>query len=577
MKKLNLESKMNSFFRNKNFRKGAQLKAVLLLFAIFSLTSEVEAQFGPPQAAYTDIIINEIHYNPSDSLVWNPMTNMYDTIDGKNYEFIELKNTGPVAVCLKDVQLEHGDTTIITDNACIPSGGFFIMVEDSSRFHELYGFAPDLVYNGKLSNGGESIILRTPAGVIFDSLTYDDVDPWTPDADRGVLSLALKNDSLDNSDPDNWGIQSIPTTPGAENYFENVHQTSQIVINEIHYHPDDSINGAIIIDDDVFEFIEIKNTSSSPVDLSGAFFSKGIDYTFPPGTIIAPNGFLVFAHDELFFILRYNKAPTGVYDGKLRNSGENVWLHNRYGTLLDAVDYDVVGEWDSIPDGSPYSLALINANTENNYGPNWTIQPTEVTPCAENFFGNLPLGLKSFSVKEFECVPSLAWSIYWEKNTSHTEVYRKSNKDIGFEKIATIPLAGNSERETNYQFEDANIPLGANYIEYQLKFIDLDNSHTFSNVRIAKPKCSSEFSFVLYPNPSSGKVTMQFAGLEKDAIFSCELFDLKGKIVRSFELLSYEKAAFEVETNFSSLERGVYLLRIKESRGKAFSQLLELF
>lgn len=47
---------------------------------------------------YSGLVINEIHYNPLDEI-----TAANDTIGGKNFEFIELKNCGSTAINLNGI------------------------------------------------------------------------------------------------------------------------------------------------------------------------------------------------------------------------------------------------------------------------------------------------------------------------------------------------------------------------------------------------------------------------------------------------------------------------------------------
>ena len=53
---------------------------------------------------------------------------------------------------------------------------------------------------------------------------------------------------------------------------------AQVVINEIHYEPENKTAAE--------EFIELYNASEAPVDLSGWYFSNGIIFTFPDGTLL---------------------------------------------------------------------------------------------------------------------------------------------------------------------------------------------------------------------------------------------------------------------------------------------------
>ncbi|MCF7973156.1 MAG: lamin tail domain-containing protein, partial [Phycisphaerae bacterium] len=53
---------------------------------------------------------------------------------------------------------------------------------------------------------------------------------------------------------------------------------AEVVINEIHYNGEDNTA--------VNEFVELYNTASTSVDLSGWWFSDGIDFQFPQGSSI---------------------------------------------------------------------------------------------------------------------------------------------------------------------------------------------------------------------------------------------------------------------------------------------------
>jgi hypothetical protein len=61
-----------------------------------------------------------------------------------------------------------------------------------------------------------------------------------------------------------------------------------LTISEIMYHPADPATNSIYSEDD-FEYIEIKNTGATTLNLSGARLAGGIDFTFAPSTLI-PTG-----------------------------------------------------------------------------------------------------------------------------------------------------------------------------------------------------------------------------------------------------------------------------------------------
>ncbi|MGI9266254.1 MAG: chitobiase/beta-hexosaminidase C-terminal domain-containing protein, partial [Akkermansiaceae bacterium] len=67
---------------------------------------------------------------------------------------------------------------------------------------------------------------------------------------------------------------SLDTVPAA---------ATNLVISEIHYRPADPTSAkelAVSSDRDDFEFIELLNTSSQPIDLSGVYFNEGISFFF---------------------------------------------------------------------------------------------------------------------------------------------------------------------------------------------------------------------------------------------------------------------------------------------------------
>src|SRR4029450_7018691 len=55
---------------------------------------------------------------------------------------------------------------------------------------------------------------------------------------------------------------------------------AQVVINEIHYQPAGASSNAL-------EYVELRNISAGEVDLAGWALSEGVEYVFPPGTLLS--------------------------------------------------------------------------------------------------------------------------------------------------------------------------------------------------------------------------------------------------------------------------------------------------
>ena len=336
---------------------------------------------------YSGIVINEIHYNPHDSI--NNTVSPPDTIDGKKYEFIELKNISHEVFDLTDVLFSRGISYVFPAGSSLQPGEIIVLAEDKSSFLDRYGFAPFDKYDGQLGNGGETLWLSNTNGVLLDVVTYDDVFPWDSQADGGAIdySLALIDGEVDNDTQLNWQVQcQHANTPGAENdfgCFTGLDYTG-LTINELFYNPSAGSN---------YEFIEITNHSNVPMDLDGISIENGIFYYFDshylPGVSAAPLNSIVLAKDSASFHNTYGYPAHGSYNGVLSNSGETIKLQDLFGEIIDEVTYDDVLPWDPIADQGTKSLALLSGNLDNNLASSWCTQDVNVTPKAVNTFADV--------------------------------------------------------------------------------------------------------------------------------------------------------------------------------------------
>jgi hypothetical protein len=138
-----------------------------------------------------------------------------------------------------------------------------------------------------------------------------------------------------------------------EAQFHTPQDLSKLQLSEIMYNPPAFGTN----DGDEVEFLELKNVGAGPLDLSGVFFSDGIQFYFPAKTAIGAGQFLVLARNATLFAARYPGAPLhGLYGGKLNNNGERLVLsHLTAGTLFD-VTYNNAAPWAAEADNSGLSL-----------------------------------------------------------------------------------------------------------------------------------------------------------------------------------------------------------------------------
>ncbi|HEV8605306.1 MAG TPA: lamin tail domain-containing protein [Tepidisphaeraceae bacterium] len=132
-------------------------------------------------------------------------------------------------------------------------------------------------------------------------------------------------------------------------------------ITEIAYNPSSPPPTAEFQQNDDYEFIEIKNIGLQVINLNGANFSAGIDYTF--GDIsLSPGESLVLAKNPDAFASRYDTtgmkiAPLG-YTGLLDNGGEQLILKDGLGQTILNFTYD--DAWYPTTDGGDFTLQIID-------------------------------------------------------------------------------------------------------------------------------------------------------------------------------------------------------------------------
>lgn len=147
-------------------------------------------------------------------------------------------------------------------------------------------------------------------------------------------------------------------------------QATSIAITEIFYNPDGP--------DETTEFLELTNTGTSTVDLSGWTFTSGVSHTFAAGTSMSAGSSLVVASDAASFAAEFGFAPDATFGGNLANGGETLSLAAPSAgglVAIDAVAYDDATPWPVSADGDGDSLQIINTTADNTNPNNWGAGP----------------------------------------------------------------------------------------------------------------------------------------------------------------------------------------------------------
>lgn len=273
-----------------------------------------------------------------ESVVWNELYRGATAGAG----WVELYNASGAAVDLSGAIVtdrpERADPYVLPAGSVVPARGFLSIDETRSLL--------------ALSQAEVRLFLLRSDRTVIAASVFD--RPAPPGSGPGWYSECRFPDG----GPLEW--VSATATRGAPNEVQRV---TDIVINEIFYHPPDERPG---------EFIELYNKGLSPIDVSGYRFDDGIDFTLPEGTVIGPGAYLVVAEDPRILSERYGyDAALGPYSGRLANAGENVRLVDRAGNTVDEVRYREGGAWSRWADGGGSSLELIDPEQDNSVGSAW--------------------------------------------------------------------------------------------------------------------------------------------------------------------------------------------------------------
>ena len=215
-------------------------------------------------------------------------------------------------------------------------------------------------HGGSVAPGYVPVITGPAATTIY--ATTDGSDPRLPGgainpnavtvpapaslAVNGVKLIRMRAKNASTWSPLNEAtFSSLPIVPAGP---------ANIVVSEIHYRP---ATGA--------EFLELMNIAATHVDLSGAAFSRGIEFTVPSQTVLAPGA-------------RYLISAAQFDNGSgLSNGGERITLIAADGTtVIRDFAYSDAAPWPTSPDGTGPSLVLMNpraaaSDAWHNDGTHW--------------------------------------------------------------------------------------------------------------------------------------------------------------------------------------------------------------
>lgn len=160
-----------------------------------------------------------------------------------------------------------------------------------------------------------------------------------------------------------------------ETHFDVIPPPGALQITELYYSPAPEPG----IDEEEFEFLELRNAGVTTLSLSGYHFTNGITFTFPPGTQLASGATIVLVRNPVAFTNRFPGAPwLGDYSGRLDNSGEPLTLCDAAGEPVVSFAYGVAWPW-PLPHATN-SIQRLNLATQPDAPAGWVaFRPTPGT------------------------------------------------------------------------------------------------------------------------------------------------------------------------------------------------------
>lgn len=365
----------------------------------FILAPYLEASFMEPVIdtnPIDEVVINEFLANSDEGFDWIEFYNPTDLV-------MDLSGAG-----LSDDSLDPFQF-IFPDGALLDPGAFLVISQTDFAFG--------------LSAAGEAIYLTAK------------------EEDRVIAAYAFGEQEHGISlgrFPDggnNWYRMPDPS-PGTGN---TVRRHSPVVLNELMYHSPFGQEG---------DFLEIRNASDMPVDIGNATF-RGIDFQFPAGTVLPPQGILLIADDTRRAAEVYQIPESsffGQFGGGLSNGGERISLLDCDDVIIDTVRYQDISPWPITPDGLGASLERSCVSPEFDLASDWRSSPPDSpTPGMPNLnndctpLPSLPLRMTEIAYHPFTDISD-------EKDFEFVEILNVSEQSVAMD---TWGLTG----DIQYQFQ----------------------------------------------------------------------------------------------------------------------------
>ncbi len=249
-------------------------------------------------------------------------------------------------------------------------------------------------------------------------------------------------------------------------------------------------------------------------------------------------------------------------DGIFNLETDNIMVFSGATTLNAANQYKYIsGVQDYLPysNTKPYSVRDLWVEVTSPSVPN-AVYGQIINTCIP-----LPVKLSSFTAMRTNDRVKLNWTTASEINNRGFYIMRQ-NGNNGWQVMGYVPSAatnGNSDIAINYSFTDINSLGGVT--QYRLQQVDMDNSITYSDIRMVKGMDQTG-RLLVFPNPSpDGNLNIVLDNMGTD--LTVRLIDMNGRLVKEWNNVTNGRIFV------SHVASGMYTLRVWERNTGQVQQL----
>ena len=278
-----------------------------------------------PSSRRTGLTITEVMYHPAERA------------DGRQLEFVEIFNPQPFFEDISGYSVSGDVAFTFPPGTILNAGATLVIARNPADVQAICGISNVVgPYTNNLSNTSGTVRLRGRHKEVLLEVHYDSQAPWPAAADGAGHSLVLARPSYGEGDYRAWAASDAKGGSPGQGDGVGYEPARGVVINEFLAHTDPPLRDAI----------ELFNTASYPVDVSGCYLTDDVSenkFRIPDRTTIDARGYLAFDELQLGF--------------RLDAGGETLLLVNAANSrVVDCVRFE--GQANSVssgryPDGAP--------------------------------------------------------------------------------------------------------------------------------------------------------------------------------------------------------------------------------